>query len=284
MIAVVTDSAAALPPALLERWGITVVPMWLSVGGEPVREGERNLGELLGDAGVTTSAPTPGEFEAAIRRRLDDGASGVIVLTIASAMSGAHQAATLAARPYGDRVRVIDTMTAAGAQALVVLAAARAAADGADVGAVVAVAADVVGRVRLVATVPSVEHLVRSGRVPGIAGWAGRTLGISPLFEFSDGRVHRLRPALGFDAALDRIVTRFRRSSEPRAKAHVVALHALSPEAAQGLLARVDGVFDSDGGFVSEFGSVMVVHTGPGLVGLAWWWEPAGAESGQPTG
>jgi hypothetical protein len=26
------------------------------------------------------------------------------------------------------------------------------------------------------------------------------------------------------------------------------------------------------------------VHTGPGLVGLAWWWEPAGAESGQPTG
>ena len=106
MIAVVTDSAAALPPTLLERWSVTVVPMWLSVGGEPVREGERNLGELLGDAGVTTSAPTPGEFEAAIRRRLDDGVSGVIVLTIASAMSGAHQAATLAARSFGDRVRV----------------------------------------------------------------------------------------------------------------------------------------------------------------------------------
>ena len=28
--------------------------------------------------------------------------------------------------------------------------------------------------------------------------------------------------------------------------------------------------------FTGEFGSVMVVHTGPGLYGLAWWWEPDG--------
>jgi fatty acid-binding protein DegV len=26
--------------------------------------------------------------------------------------------------------------------------------------------------------------------------------------------------------------------------------------------------------FVASFGSVMLVHVGPGLVGLAWWWEP----------
>jgi len=281
-VAVVTDSAAAIPPALVERHGITVVPMWLSVDGDAVPEGQRALGELLGDTRVTTSAPTPGEFEGAVRAALAAGASDVLVLTIASAMSASHDAATVAAREVGDHARVVDTKTAAGAQALVVLAAARVAAAGAPLDAVAAAALDVVSRVRLVATVPDLDHLVRSGRVPGIAGWAGRTLGISPLFEFRAGKVRRLRPALGVEAAHDRIVARFRREATAGARAHVVALHALAPDTADALLARAVGETGAVESFTSEFGSVMVVHAGPGLVGLAWWWEPV--SPGDPPG
>ena len=196
-VAIVTDSAAAVPAPLAAECGITVVPMWLVSDGEAVREGERTLGELLGDARITTSAPTPGEFEDAIRAALERGASDVLVLTIASAMSASHDAAAVAVRDVGEHARVVDTMTAAGAQALVVLAAARAANAGLSLDDVTSLATDVAARVRLVATVPDLEHLVRSGRVPGIAGWAGRTLGLSPLFEFRTGKVHRLRPARG---------------------------------------------------------------------------------------
>jgi DegV family protein with EDD domain len=273
-VAIVTDSAAALPADLAARHGITVVPMWLSIGGKSVREGERPLNELLGDERVSTSGPAPGEFAAAIERRLGD--DGVLVLTIAASMSGTHEAATVAARQLGEGVRVLDTATAAGAEALVVLAAAAAAEQGASLDEVEAVAKDVVERVQLVASVPNLDHLVRSGRVPGIAGWAGRRLGINPLFEFRGGRVHRLRPALSADAALDRMVSRLRRSFEPNTRLHVVALHALAPEAARRLLDRVEAEVTPATKFTGEFGSVMVVHTGPGLYGLAWWWEPDG--------
>ena len=71
-VAIVTDSAAALPPDLIARYGINVVPMWLSIRGEPVLEGERSLEELLSEDQVTTSAPTPGEFERAIKVGLGD--------------------------------------------------------------------------------------------------------------------------------------------------------------------------------------------------------------------
>jgi len=37
----------------------------------------------------------------------------------------------------------------------------------------------------------------------------------------------------------------------------------------------VRGHDDSPDAFLGGFGPVMVVHTGPGLAGLAWWWEPA---------
>jgi DegV family protein with EDD domain len=275
-VAVVTDSAAALPEELVREHDIGVVPMWLVVDGVAEREGERSVGELLGDQRVTTSAPTPGEFEDAIRAELDRGATDVLVLTIASSMSASHDAAAVAARDVGARARVVDTMTAAGAQALVVLAAARAAGAGASLAECERVAREVAGRVRLVAMVPDLDHLVRSGRVPGIAGWAGRALGISPLFEFRAGKVRRLRPARSVDAAHDRLVARFRRDAPAGHRPHVVALHALAPAAADDLLARVR-VTDPVESFVSEFGSVMVVHAGPGLVGLAWWWEPVSA-------
>jgi fatty acid-binding protein DegV len=54
---------------------------------------------------------------------------------------------------------------------------------------------------------------------------------------------------------------------------HVAALEAACPERARSLLAAVlDEVPDADA-FVGSFGAVMLVHVGPGLVGLSWWWE-----------
>src|SRR2546423_3506987 len=204
-VAIVTDSAAALPAELVTRHRITVVPMWLTIGGESVREGERPLTELLGDERVSTSGPAPGEFEEAMESRLGD--DGVLVLTIAASMSGTHESATIAAGQLGDRVRVVDTATAAGAEALVVLAAAAAAERGASLEEVEAEAKDVVERVQLGAALPHLDHPVRSGRVPGIAGWAGRRLRINPLFEFRGVRVLRLLPGPCGDPATARLVS-----------------------------------------------------------------------------
>lgn len=271
-VSIVTDSAAALPAELAKQFGVTVVPMWLTVRGEPEPEGSRSLEELVREEQVTTSAPTPGEFEAAVKDGLR-ASDGVLVLTIASSMSATHDAAVVAAQSVGGSVRVVDTETAGGAEALVVLAAAEAARAGADIDEVETRARAVIDRVRLVATIPSLDHLVRSGRVPGIAGWAGRRLGINPLFEFRGGKVRRLRPALSQEAALDRIVGFVRRSRVEGARLHVAALHALAVDTAHELLERVTRDTEPATSFVDEFGPVMVVHVGPGLAGLAWWWE-----------
>jgi DegV family protein with EDD domain len=271
-VSIVTDSAAALPEELATRAGVTIVPMWLTFRGEPEPEGQRPLEELVTEPEVTTSAPTPGEFETVVKDRLR-GSDGVVVLTIASSMSATHHSAAVAAQSIGGPVRVIDTKTAGGAEAHVVLAAAEAARQGGDLDTVEAAARTVIDRVRLVATIPTLDHLVRSGRVPGIAGWAGRRLGINPLFEFRGGKVRRLRPALSPEAALDRLVAHVRRSRVEGARLHVAALHALAADTAAELLARVTEEVEPATSFIGEFGPVMVVHTGPGLAGLAWWWE-----------
>ena len=41
-----------MPPELVARFHVTVVPMWLTLGEESIHEGERPLSEILGDARV----------------------------------------------------------------------------------------------------------------------------------------------------------------------------------------------------------------------------------------
>src|SRR5262249_58265108 len=104
------------------------------------------------------------------RFRLSD--DGVLVLTIAASMSGTNEAAMVAAAQLGDDVRVVDTATAAGAEALVVLAAATAAERGASLDGVEAEAKDVVERVQLVAALPHPHHPLRTRRRAARPGWA----------------------------------------------------------------------------------------------------------------
>jgi DegV family protein with EDD domain len=274
-VAILTDSAAALPPDLAAARGIGVVPMWLMIDGESVREGDVPLAELLTHEHVTTSGPTPGEFEKAVKEAQRGTDDGVLVCTLASTMSSTHEAAVLGAQAAGGDVVVVDTTTAAGAQALVVLAASDAAARGASLADVERATRAAITQTHLVAMVPTLDHLVRSGRVPNIAGWAGKRLGLAPLFEFRDGGAHALRPARGTVAALDRIVARFRKDRVPDARLHVAALHAQAESEAQELLDAVRQEVEPATAFLGTFGTVMLVHTGPGLVGLAWRWEPA---------
>src|SRR6266540_1762273 len=89
--------------------------------------------------------------------------------------------------------------------------------------------------------------------------------------------IRPLLPALSRRAARRRMLARWRRS-RPRGPSalHVAALHALERDEAERLLEAVRAEASPVTAFIGEFDAVMVAHTGPGLTGLAWWWEPEG--------
>lgn len=273
-VGVITDSAAALDPAQAERFGITVVPIRVTIGGMTYRDGEVSREEMLRriDEKVSTAGPSPAEFVEAMRRHQEQGA---VVLTVAEALSSTYSTAKLAQEQAGGMVRIVDTKTAAGAQALVAIAAARAAHEGGSIHEVEAAARRAIDRVRLVAGVETLDYLIRSGRLSGVLGGMAQRLGVRPLFELELGQIQRLRPAMSRDGLIQRILGRWRSSRVPGAKLHCTALHAFAPTDAELLLGRVREEEAPETALVAEFGSAMVVHTGPGVVGLAWWWDEA---------
>lgn len=269
-VLVVTDSAAALEPA--DAADVAVVPITLSVGDGEYADGalpDAELERLLARHGTaTTSAPAPGAWLQAVEGTVE----GAVCVTVSDQLSSSHKSARVAAGLAGVPVEVVDSGTAAGAQALVVLAAAAAARVGGDVAEVAEVARRAAGEVRLVGTLSSLDRLVRGGRVPGVAGAAGKMLGVNPLFELRNGRVRPLRPAFSRQGALDRMLALIVASRRGDARAQVVVSHALADLDAALLAERARAAVDPQLVLTGRFGAALLAHAGPGTLGLSWRW------------
>jgi DegV family protein with EDD domain len=275
-VGVITDSAAALPAPLSARLGVKVVPMRLTIGQATYEGDGVALEDVVArfDEGVRTSGPAPASFRQAFMAA--DQGQGVVVVSVSERMSSTYKSALMASELHPGPVRVVDSQTAAGGQALVVLAAAEAASRGLSLDEVAARAEQVRAGVHLVATVGSLEYLARGGRIPDLAGRAGRYLGVRPLFEFRSGRIRPLRPSLSQEGALDAMLGHWRRSVGGLivpASLHVVVSHALDTEMAEALVSAIRAEVEPVTCLVESFSPVMVAHTGPGVTGLAWRWE-----------
>jgi len=273
-VTVITDSVATLPAALAAERQIVVVPERLTLGDESYIDGQLGLGEVVAriDEGFTTSGPSPGDFVEAIERH--GSGEGILIGTVARELaSSTFDAAHTAARLVDHRVEVHDSRTAAGAQGLIVLGAAERAKHGGSLEEVAAETAYVGDRVRLAARLDDLSWLARGGHVPYLAARAGDMVGVKPIVEVRHGRVHTLRPALSLEGASERLLDIWRHSNPGRARLHIAGLHALGEETAAQLLATVRSEVAPTTEFIGHFGTVMVMHSGPGLTGIAWWWD-----------
>ena len=86
-VRIITDSAADLPHEVIAANDIRVVPMWLTIGGSPVRENAVTVEDVVArfDEGVTTAGPSPGDFVEAFDQLGEDDEA--LVLTGAEHVS-----------------------------------------------------------------------------------------------------------------------------------------------------------------------------------------------------
>src|ERR1700741_3075335 len=146
-VVVVTDASSRLPADLLEKWAIRVVPLHILLDGHDLRDGVDDIPEDIYKQHATTAAATPAELADAYQEALaDSDGDGVVAVHISSALPGPGGIAERTAADLDANVRVIDSRSAAMGTGFVALAAARAAAGGADLDAVADAAGSAVSR------------------------------------------------------------------------------------------------------------------------------------------
>lgn len=119
MIGICTDSNSQLPQELIDRYGIEVVPLTVTVDGRDHLEGvdlDADGFYALFQEGrtpsVLTAAPSPARFEDAYRTLEERGATAVLSVHIGSELSGTLNAAAIAASNARVPVRIVDTHAA----------------------------------------------------------------------------------------------------------------------------------------------------------------------------
>ena len=136
-IAIVTDSAAMLPPTIVEKLGVIVAPLTIVVDGREHAEGvditaEELYERIAGGAQVSTSQPSPGRLAACYEEAARGGARAILSIHIGANLSGTIQSARAAAMQSSVNVTIVDTGQASFAEGLCVLEAAAALAAGAS--------------------------------------------------------------------------------------------------------------------------------------------------------
>jgi DegV family protein with EDD domain len=274
-VAVVTDSTAYLPAEVAAAHHLTVVPLTVVLGGREGLEGvditPTDVAQaLVARRGtVSTSRPSPADFEAVYRRLLDAGATGIASVHLSSKLSGTHEAAVLAAQSCRGAIDVIDGQSAGMGIGFAALDAARSAAGGADLDDVGATARAGVGRTSVLFYVDTLEHLRRGGRIGAASALLGTALSVKPILHVSDGTIVVRDKVRTASRALARMVDL---AVETAGDSDVdLAVHHLdAPERAQqietAMVARLgDKVHDT---YTSEIGAVVAAHVGPGLVSI----------------
>jgi DegV family protein with EDD domain len=274
------DSSSCLPPELLRKWSITVVPHLLIVGGQTYRDGvdllPRDFYQMLREQVVlpTTAAPSPQEFLDAFLAA-SEIAKNVLCITLSANFSVAYNSALAAVEESEGKlshcgVKVVDSQAAAGASGLIALAAARWAQQGQSLDEVAAGVAGLTPKVNLLAFLDTLYFLRRGGRVGRMKAWTGSLLGVKPITELRRGQAWMLERPRGRPRAIARLVD-IMRQRVGRAPVQVNVMEADAVDDARAMLERIGSNFNCRELFISEFTPVMGTHTGPGLLGIAFY-------------
>lgn len=277
-VAVVTDSVANLPPELVERYSITVIPLLVAFGQEVFRDGvdmtpAQFYRRLREDKHLpTTSTPSMGDF-LTLFHRLAGEVEAIACIHLAHEFSGTVAIAEEVGQSFKEvPVRIVDSRSAAMAEGFVVLEAARVAAKGGDLAAVVGRAREMIPRVNLVASLDTLEYLYRGGRIGRAARLMGSALQFKPIIFVKDGVVDALeRPrtrAKAVRCILDIMAARVRERP-----VHAAVIHADALNEAEWLRQEVACFFNCRELYVTDLTPVMGTHGGPGVLGVAWWSE-----------
>ncbi|MDO9333078.1 MAG: DegV family protein [Dehalococcoidales bacterium] len=281
-VAVIADSIACIPRDLLAQYRIGVISLNFYVNGNVYRDGidvtpsEAYELFLKDPETFKTSGASPGVCLDAYRHAARQG-KDIFSVILSSKLSAIYSTAATASQQIqaefpGISVVVLDSMTAAAAEGLIALAAARAAETGKSLAEVTAVADKVRDNVKIIAYMDTVRYIYRSGRIPKIASVAGSMLKIKPIFTFTSGVPRFMGAVRSKKIGIERLFEEMREKVGNK-PVHVAVMHVYAEDDAIQLKKRVTDEFNCAELWLTEFSPLMGYACGTGTLGLAFYPE-----------
>lgn len=276
MIKIVTDSTCDLPAEMYQQYDISVVPINIQFGTETYLDGvtidRETFYRRIDELGILpkTSQPSAGQFEEHYVRLAEAGAQEIISLHVTARLSGTYQSAQLAREMVADRVRVHPFDSACGSAGLgfMALEAARMVEAGKGVAHILARLEEIRPRINIILTMKDLRFAQMSGRVGKMQSSLASLLNIKPLVALENGLIDVREKVRTHSKALSRMIEMMAERVSTSEEVNLAAVHAQAPEEGQTLLEMARTMFRCRETFLVDLATSLVVHFGPGTLGL----------------
>jgi DegV family protein with EDD domain len=275
-VGIVTDSTCDLPPTLLEELGIGVVPVRVYFGSEnyldkvTITPSEFYARFSDTDVAPKTSQPPPADFTQ-VYQNVASHAGTIVAINLSSAVSGTYQASLVGAKPVEKTVfEHVDSRNVSVGLGLIVRVAAEAAAAGKPGEEVARIARDAAARTRVFIAVPTLEHLVRGGRVSPLKSLIARVLGLLPVLTISpEGKAEPAAKARGYEAARRKMMSLLFEAAGGGSSARFGVAHCDAQSVADRVARDIRDQYPESDVMIVECGPALGAHGGPGAIAVA---------------
>ena len=274
-VKIVVDSSVDLIPEVKAQ--VKTVALSVVFGEREYQDGvtidPEKFYEMLVQSGnlPTTSQPTPAAFEDAYRELVEAGHE-VLVITVASRLSGTYQSATIAAEEFPGKVFVLDSRSVAIGSALLAMNALKLAEEGLSAQEILDVLMEKRKKVRLYAMVDTLEYLKKGGRLSSTVAFVGGVLNLKPIISVEDGELKVIGKARGLKAAFAALTKSCQDTGVDKAEPFLLGYTGCSDENLNKYLEENGGLWPADSRKLI-IGSAIGTHAGPGAVAVAFFAE-----------
>lgn len=273
-IALLADSACDLPKEIINRYGIKILPLKIiyrdreyndRIDVEPEYVYSRMPDEI-----PTTSMPCTQEIKDLFHRIGEEGFTHVLAVHISTGLSGTCEAVRMIARDIDNlRIKVVDSKTLSFGTGWMVLDAARNIANGLSFDKVLEKLQSIQPNVQVYYILETLEYLRKGGRIGLVAGMLGSLLDIKPIISVNeDGKYFTFAKAHGRRKSIDKLYEIVEKTVATK-RINLAVMHGGALEELNALVERLKKLPNINEMVCSDISPCLGVHTGPGLVGVA---------------
>jgi DegV family protein with EDD domain len=271
-VKIITDTLSDITSDLAAKLDVTVIPLYVRFGEEMYRDriditSEDFYRRLVNEPKLpSTTQPTPNDF-AAVYRKLAEETDEILVVVVSSKLSGTYQSATQA-KDYLKgkcRIEIVDSLQVAMGQGLLVIAAAKAVKEGANLAEATKLVRGAMSRIHLVAYFDTLKYLAKGGRIGKAQGLLGSVLSVKPILTTKEGEMAPLTRVRSMAAGLDYLYNIVAGAGKVEGLA---VEHATTQADADRLVERLGGIFPKEKIYRSVISPVIGTYSGPKALAL----------------
>lgn len=273
-IAIVSDSTSDLLDEIVKKYDIKILPLRVVYSDtEEYRDRIEITPEDIYarfDKDIpTTSLPSPEDTMDLFRKLEAEGYTHVIVTTISTGLSGTLNMIRNVAEDFKNMTfEIIDSKALTMGLGYPVLEGAKELQKSNDFKKAAQKIKDTIKHTEVYFLIKTLEYLKKGGRIGKVEGTIGELLNIKPIISINEqGVYYTFKKIRGRNKSIEEIYNLVKEKASSK-MVNITVAHGNAYEEAYALLERIKDLKNVKETIFTQISPVMIVHTGPGLIGV----------------